>query len=68
LERFSRRSQSLFARGDGDLSLPKPVKGARLSAKLLASGEFRFATKLLEEIYDEGTRHFFMRIGPHRQP
>jgi SAM-dependent methyltransferase len=41
VERFSRRSRSLFARGDGDLPLPKPVSGATLVAKLLVYGGFR---------------------------
>jgi len=34
-------AQSLFARGNGKSPLTKPVKGARLAAKLLVSGEFR---------------------------
>ena len=46
LERFSRRSRSLFARGDGDLPLPKPVRSAMLAAKLLVSGECRLVRLL----------------------
>jgi len=41
VERFSGRSRSHFARGDGDLPLAKPVNGAMLAAKLPVSGEFR---------------------------
>jgi hypothetical protein len=41
VERFSGRSRSLFACGDGDVPLPKPVKGVTLVAKLLVSGGFR---------------------------
>jgi hypothetical protein len=42
VERFSGRYRSLFARGDGDLLLPKSAKGTTLVAKLLVSGGFRF--------------------------
>jgi hypothetical protein len=40
-EYLSRKPRPPFARGDGDLPLPKPVKGATLIAKRLSSGGFR---------------------------
>jgi hypothetical protein len=42
VERFDGRSRSPLACGDGDLPLPKPVKGATLAAKLMLAGGFRF--------------------------
>jgi hypothetical protein len=41
VERLSGRSRSLFAGGDGDLPLAKPVNGEMLVVNLLESGEFR---------------------------
>src|SRR4051812_42678604 len=38
---LSRRPRPPFARGDGDLPLPKPVKRATLAAKPWISGECR---------------------------
>src|SRR3954454_8239091 len=43
---LSRRSRSLFARGDGDLPLPKLVKNTMLTAKSPVSGECRVNQKI----------------------
>jgi hypothetical protein len=42
LERFSRRRQSPFAHGNGDLLLSKPVKSATLATKAPVFGEYGY--------------------------
>jgi 2-deoxy-D-gluconate 3-dehydrogenase len=54
MERLSGRSRSLFAGGDGDLPLPKPVKGATLVAKPRESGGFRIGLGMAEGIASIG--------------
>jgi hypothetical protein len=46
-EYLSRKPRPPFARGDGDLALPKLVRSAMLAAKSLVSGECRFTAVVL---------------------